>query len=251
MFSAISGDEAIISKEEKITDANSILDILGNETRRKILFVLSQEPMYFNQLSNEIGIGQQAILRHMQALENRGLIETYAEKSDLGAPDRKYYRLSSSFSLTIALSQDSFSIDNRKMIAISENRGKHTKFYEKLESIRSRDKNKIGKALTRLKTELGDVEKEISDLQIRLNELRSLKQLVLRRIHEIGKGNFEPLERRVLNIIMATIAIPYPSSISKIASMLNENESNIRNAIVGICDKLDNESAAALLGELM
>jgi ArsR family transcriptional regulator len=252
LFSAISGDEAIISKEEKITDANSILDILGNETRRKILFVLSQEPMYFNQLSNEIGIGQQAILRHMQALENRGLIETYGEKSDLGAPDRKYYRLSSSFSLTIALSQDSFSIDNRKMIVISGNRGKHTKFYEKLESIRSRrDKNKIGKALTRLKTELGDVEKEISDLQIRLNELRSLKQLVLRRIHEIGKDNFEPLERRVLNIIMATIAIPYPSSISKIAAMLNENESNIRNAIVGICDKLDDESAATLLGELM
>src|ERR671938_1506160 len=141
-------------------DSNLILTILGNETRRKILSVLSQEPMYFNQLSKEIGIGQQAILRHMQALENRGLIKTYAEKSDLGAPDRKYYRLSSSFSLTIALSQDSFSIDNRKMIAISENRGKHTKFYEKLESIRSRrDKNKIGKVLTRLKTELGDVEK--------------------------------------------------------------------------------------------
>jgi hypothetical protein len=48
---------------------------------------------------------------------------------------------------------------------------------------------------------------------------------------------------------MATIAIPYPSSISKIA-LLNENESNIRNAIAGICDKLDDESAAALLGEL-
>jgi ArsR family transcriptional regulator len=251
LFSIICGDQAIITKEEKTTDADSILDILGNETRRKILFVLSQEPMYFNQLSKEIGIGQQAILRHMQALENRGLIKTYAEKSDLGAPDRKYYRLSSSFSLTIALSQDSFSIENHKMIVISGSRGKHTKFYEKLESIRSpRDKNKTGKVLTCLKKELGDIEKEISDLQTRLSELRSLKQLILSRIHEIGKDNFEPLERKVLNTIIATITIPYPSSISKIASMLNENESNIRNAIVGICDKLDDESAAALLGEL-
>jgi hypothetical protein len=49
---------------------------------------------------------------------------------------------------------------------------------------------------------------------------------------------------------MATLAMPYPGSISKIASMLNENESNIRNAIVGIYDNLDDESAAALLGEL-
>jgi ArsR family transcriptional regulator len=63
-------------------DSNLILDILGNDTRRKILAVLSQEPMYFNQLAKEIGVGQQAILRHLQALEEGGLIETYAEKSD-------------------------------------------------------------------------------------------------------------------------------------------------------------------------
>ena len=250
MFSIISGDQAIIIKE-KTTDANSILDILGNETRRKILFALSQEPMYFNQLSKEIGIGQQAILRHMHALENGGLIKTYAEKSDLGAPDRKYYRLNSSFSLTIALSQDSFSIENRKMDAMSGNRRKRTKFYnEKLQSIRCpSDKNDIGKVLTCLKAEFGDIEKEMSDLQLRLSELRSLKQLVLGRIHEIGKDNFEPLERKVLNTIMENVALCYPRSISKIASMLNENEFNIRNAIARIRDKLDNESAAALLGE--
>jgi len=46
--------------------------------------------MYFNQLSKELGIGQQAVLRHMQVLENSGLIESYAEKSELGAPNRKY-----------------------------------------------------------------------------------------------------------------------------------------------------------------
>ena len=251
MFSIISGDQAIIIKE-KTTDANSILDILGNETRRKILFALSQEPMYFNQLSKEIGIGQQAILRHMHALENGGLIKTYVEKSDLGAPDRKYYRLNTSFSLTIALSQDSFSIENRKMVAMAGNRLKRTKFYnEKLRSIRSPcDKNDIGKVLTCLKAEFVDIEKEMSDLQLRLSELRSLKQFVLGRIHEIGKDNFEPLERKVLNTVMENVALRHPRSISKIASMLNENEFNIRNAIARIRDKLDNESAAALLGEL-
>ncbi|HZT34685.1 MAG TPA: ArsR family transcriptional regulator, partial [Nitrososphaera sp.] len=41
-------------------DPDIILDILGNDTRRKILSILSQEPMYFNQLAREIDIGQQA-----------------------------------------------------------------------------------------------------------------------------------------------------------------------------------------------
>ena len=47
---------------------NPILDIIGNNTRRKILATLAREPMYFNQLAKEIGVGQQAILRHMKVL---------------------------------------------------------------------------------------------------------------------------------------------------------------------------------------
>ena len=41
--------------------------------------------MYFNQLAKEISMGQQTILRHMKTLEDIGLIESYAEKSNLGA----------------------------------------------------------------------------------------------------------------------------------------------------------------------
>jgi DNA-binding CsgD family transcriptional regulator len=137
------------------------------------------------------------------------------------------------------------------MVAMSRNRRKHAKFYnEKLQSIRSpRDNDDIGKVLICLKTEFRDIEEEMSDLQLRLSELRSLKQFVLGSIHEIGKDNFEPLERKVLNTIMENVALRYPRSISKIASMLNENEFNIRNAIARIRYKLDNESAAALLGD--
>ena len=67
-----------------VYDDDIILDIIGNNTRRKILATLAQEPMYFNQLAKEISIGQQAILRHMKTLEDIGLIESYAEKSNLG-----------------------------------------------------------------------------------------------------------------------------------------------------------------------
>src|SRR5918999_543825 len=132
-----------------VDKSDSILDIIGNSTRRKILSTLSREPMYFNQLAKEIGTGQQAILRHMKALEDIGLIESYAEKSNLGAPDRKYYRLNSSFSLTISLSEDAFSIDNHK---IKESHHKEfNKFYKEYDIL---PKNDDGQALKQLQTNL-------------------------------------------------------------------------------------------------
>jgi predicted transcriptional regulator len=68
--------------------------------------------MYFNQLAKEIQTGQQAILRHVKILEDSGLIKSYSKKSDLGAPDRKYYRVNSSFNLSISVSNDSFTVSN-------------------------------------------------------------------------------------------------------------------------------------------
>src|SRR5438132_56207 len=53
-----------------------IFYVLGNKTRRDILPALSDEPMYINQVSNEVGIGQQAMLRHMETLEDAGFVST-------------------------------------------------------------------------------------------------------------------------------------------------------------------------------
>ena len=197
--------------------------------------------MYFNQLSKEIGIGQQAVLRHMQALENSGLIESYAEKSELGAPNRKYYRLSSSFSLTIFISKDAFSIESRKIV---ESRYKKSdKFYKKFNSI-TKD---TGQALTSLQGSLTDLDDEISNLESRLNDFRAVKQLILHRIHEIGKDNFDLLERRILYSIIIRAGEKYPKSIYDLADMLNEKESRVKNALASVYSKIGNDSAKKLL----
>lgn len=219
-----------LKSSSKQQDSNSILDIIGNSTRRKILSTLSQEPMYFNQLAKEIGIGQQAILRHVKALEDIGLIESYSEKSNLGAPDRKYYRLNSSFSMTISLSEDAFSIDSHM---IKESRHKEsTKFYKEYDSL---PKNDDGQSLKQLQTNLADIEKEISTLDSQLNDLRALKQLILHHLHKIGKNNFEKgFERRVLH----TIVQESPKSVSELANKLNERESHVRKTLNSMNNKL-------------
>jgi ArsR family transcriptional regulator len=166
-------DEHISRKSQlSVYHEDIILDVIGNNTRRKILAVLAREPMYFNQLAREIDVGQQAILRHMKTLEDIGLIESYAEKSNLGAPDRKYYRLSSSFSLTICLSEDAFSIQNRK---IEQYRHKESDaFYKEYDSLTKSDN---GETLNQLQINLTKIQREISTLESRLNDLEPIPKI--------------------------------------------------------------------------
>lgn len=217
-----------------------ILDILGNETRRRILSVLAREPMYFNQLAKEIDIGQQAILRHLDALEESGLIETYAEKSDLGAPNRKYYRLNSSFVLTIALSEDDFTISSQK---IEETRQKESmKYYKKLDSI----PEGAGKALASLQQSIADIDLEMSLLESRLADLRALRQQVLHRLHEIGADNFEGEERKVLYMIVKES----PKSLAELSDMLDEKESDLKEIIAGMKSRIKDAGIHRLLQDL-
>lgn len=237
-----------------IPDTELILDVIGNSTRRKILATLSDEPMYFNQLSKEIGIGQQSILRHMQFLEDSGIIVSYAEKSDLGARDRKYYKLNSAFSLTVALSQDTFAIKNQKMVESRYDESK--KFYEKYDSTPSG----TGKALTHLQSNLMEIEDEISNLEARLNDLRALKQLILKQLHQIGRESFEGhLDREVLYDIVDRGRRKNDRSgakefnrkrVSRLAETLNENESHIKDAMVRISKKLEKNTAKILFGNM-
>ena len=221
-------------------DSDMILDILGNDTRRKILSILSHEPMYFNQLSREIGIGQQAVLRHLQSLEEGGLIETYAEKSGLGAPDRKYYRLNNSFILTISLSEDDFTVINQKIVVSRHKESK--KFYKAFDSLSEH----VGDALSSLQENLADIEGEISALQSRLNDLYALKQLILHRLHEIGMDNFEEEERKILYKIMEDS----PRSIAELSGMIGEKESNLKDLITGMKSKIDKGNAQLLFGNM-
>jgi predicted transcriptional regulator len=217
-------------------DIDLILNSLGNDTRRKILTILSEEPMYFNQLAKEIKIGQQAILRHLRALEDVGLIETYGEKSDFGAPDRKYYRLNDSFILTISLSEDSFTITKQNII---EARHKESKKYYKAYDLMPDEE---GEALSSLRQSLSDIEAETSTLESRLNDLRALKQLVLGRLHKIGMRSFEEDERKILYKIVTES----PSSIAELSDLMDEKESRLKTTMRGMRDKMDRNSAEIL-----
>ena len=214
-------------------DSDAILDILGNDTRRRILAILADEPMYFNQLSKEVDIGQQAMLRHLHALEKGGLIETYSEKSQFGAPNRKYYKLSSAFSLTISISKDDFLVSHRVIedVPLSKMSKKH---YKKAELAFE----ETGSAVLLLQDSLRQVDEEISDLESQLNGLRARRQDILQRLHVIGVERFEDDERRVLYMLVRES----PKSFGELSDLLDEKESVVKGLIARMRRKMDDSS---------
>ncbi|ASJ10072.1 transcriptional regulator [Thermococcus sp. P6] len=84
-----------------------LLDVLGNETRRRILVLLTRRPYYVSELSQELGIGQKAVLEHLRILENAGLIESRIERIPRGRP-RKYYAIKGGFRLEVLLTPYAF-----------------------------------------------------------------------------------------------------------------------------------------------
>jgi predicted transcriptional regulator len=56
--------------------------------------------MFLGQLSRELSAHQQALLRHLDELIEKGFLETYEDESIRGPP-RKYYRLTKTVRLSV------------------------------------------------------------------------------------------------------------------------------------------------------
>ncbi|MDO5851036.1 MAG: ArsR family transcriptional regulator [Methanobacteriaceae archaeon] len=87
-------------------DLESILDVIGCKTRREILTLLTDEPRFVSQISQELNIGQKAIIGHLKAMETLGLINPSYQKIERGRP-RKYYEISQDIEIKIFIKPDS------------------------------------------------------------------------------------------------------------------------------------------------
>ncbi|MGA1872183.1 MAG: ArsR/SmtB family transcription factor [Thermoplasmatota archaeon] len=72
-------------------ELDRILAVLENPIRRRILQKLSREMNYPLQLSKELNVSQQAIMKHLKVLEDNDFVVSYDERSDKGGAPRKVY----------------------------------------------------------------------------------------------------------------------------------------------------------------
>ncbi|MCE5215075.1 MAG: ArsR family transcriptional regulator [Methanobacterium sp.] len=85
-------------------DLEEILDVMGCKTRREILDFLRDEPRFVSQISRELEVGQKAIIEHLRAMEEVGLLNSNFKKIERGRP-RKYYGISRDIEFQIFISQ--------------------------------------------------------------------------------------------------------------------------------------------------
>ena len=63
-----------------MTDLDDLLSMVENPTRRRILEALVAEPRYPLQLSKELGVSQQAVMKNLTLLERHGLVMSHPSR---------------------------------------------------------------------------------------------------------------------------------------------------------------------------
>ncbi len=88
----------------------NVMEAFNNRTRRKIIEMLLQHSMYQTQIVRELGIREQAVVRHLRVLEELGMVTSWTEQSPNG-PARRYYSISDSFAFLRELNQEELEDD--------------------------------------------------------------------------------------------------------------------------------------------
>jgi predicted transcriptional regulator len=167
----------------------------------------------------------------MVILEKSGLLETYEERSILGGPNRKYYKVKSSFNINVSLSKDSFSLVNKEIEEIGY-KDKST-FYKDFES---KTKDDANNALIYLRKIFLDVEHQINDLEERTNHLRAMKQRVLSKLQTVCEEiKPDSLER---NIIYGIIKRS-PKDFEELVHIMDIDGRDVNTAVTSIYQKLE------------
>ena len=135
-------------------DLDILLSMVENPTRRKILESLVKEPHYPLQLSKELGISQQAVMKNLNMLEKNGMVVSYQVNSSMG-PMRTVYEPSSEFTLVIDMRNGMFSA---RMIEPSKEED------EGFENVKMESLKKTRQTISEIDDKIEELNKERSKL---------------------------------------------------------------------------------------
>lgn len=91
-------------------DMEDILDVMGCKTRRDIINLVREEPRFVSEISKELDVGQKAIIEHLRAMEELGILESSFKKIQRGRP-RKYYDMPHEIVVNITINRNTFNVD--------------------------------------------------------------------------------------------------------------------------------------------
>jgi predicted transcriptional regulator len=168
-------------------DLDIIFSILENPIRRKILAKLAKEQHYPLQLSKELGISQQAIMKHLKVLEDNRLVVSFEEKSTIGGPPRKSYVSSKHISLRIDVGPNTFNTEIYDYKEIEDNIDQEKKDKDQIDKYaqfvdehkKSQTIKDPSKRLAEMSKIIQDLDKELEDLKLQRVKLLNIREQVV------------------------------------------------------------------------
>jgi ArsR family transcriptional regulator len=214
---------------------DSILALLENPTRRKIIERLSQEPTYPLQLAKDLGLGQQLVAKHLQVMEKAGLVSSSMTSSPQG-PERRTYILNKSVSVSVDIAPHLFSAKISSFSAepepdqISED---SAHLMEKIDDIAeyAEDHERIRP----FANVLNEIDRKIEDLENERIALLCIRNIAMNEVSEIIRSIGDPDERRVLHHTLNK----HDESIMNISEALNLREATVRQILAKLRKELE------------
>ena len=84
-------------------DSGALLDLLGNENRRRILRLLAHKPSYVTEISESLEVSPKAVIDHLTRLDEAGLVESHVDDRR-----RKYFHIAQNLRLEVQVSPYDF-----------------------------------------------------------------------------------------------------------------------------------------------
>ena len=219
-------------------ELDTIFSVLENPIRRKILAKLAEEQHYPLQLSKELNISQQAIMKHLKVLEEHNLVESFEEKSTLGGPPRKCYVSNKYISLRIDIGPNTFRSDvydykemekeiKKDEVKVQEILDKEIETYnEKFREILEIQEPK--EKLKELSNLILNLNSELDKLKLKHSKLLNFQEQVVRESNRIiGELYREYEERKIIHYIMSH----QERDLAKIAEALDLREKVIMDLL--------------------
>jgi len=200
-------------------DSAELLDLLGNENRRRILRLLARKPCYVTEISEYLGVSPKAVIDHLRKLEEAGLIESRTDDQR-----RKYYFISQNLRLEVSVSPYGFGAKSaypaRNLDVTSTCR--HLKIDVSLEE----------------STDLSELARELERLEQLENELSMAQRWVQGRLADVMERvseRFGDGETRLYAEILRVLSAE-PAEAATIADRIETPPSLVKDALADLAD---------------
>ena len=211
---------------------DSILKVVENPVRRKIIKRLSQEPSYPLELAKEIGEAQQLVTSHLSILEKLGIVGSDISASPVG-PNRRLYFLKQSSSLSLSFGPHLFNEQFLNFESLPpELSSQATVFIRRISEIEGcTEDNKIEPFSFLLR----DIDEKLAELDGEKAVLLFIRNLAMKHASEDLENKQKTHdERRLLHHILDERT----KDIAHIADSLNLKESSVRQLLEKLSEEI-------------